>query len=414
MTQISQLLKRVYLFLEDGEFDKADEYCERILDEDPECAEAYLCKLCVDLKVHSPENLSKCIVDFESNKNYQKVLRFGDENIILKLNSHLTHAKQNVNNEIAKRKAKNEQQKLRLLDKNKKWIERRKVIVPFKSLIDEYNGIISGIDVDGNVIISGTGEFGVEVSRWTDMKAVCKGYGIKNDGSVIAKRKWEFSDGTTRDWRDIVEIAHNDNQCAGLRANGTVAVTTGRRANEYIDGAQLGHNIISICAGVHSFLALKNDGTVTAIHRDSNPHSKGSNCWVQDWKNIIEISSSYHTLGLKSDGTVVVTLGGPYVQDWKDIVSISAGQTHYVGLKRDGTVVATGDNCRGQCNVSHWKKVVAIKASNFKTIGLLEDGTVIMTGPEPNTIYNVPNMKLFDNYLTFEEERKKSKKKRFK
>lgn len=31
---MDNLLKRVFLFLEDGDFEKADEYCEKILDVD--------------------------------------------------------------------------------------------------------------------------------------------------------------------------------------------------------------------------------------------------------------------------------------------------------------------------------------------------------------------------------------------
>ncbi len=39
------------------------------------------------------------------------------------------------------------------------------------------------------------------------------------------------------------------------------------------------------------------------------------------------------------------------VEDWTDIVAISAGSDHTVGLKSDGTVVAVGLNNDGQCLV---------------------------------------------------------------
>lgn len=38
---ISPLLKRIALFLEDEEFDKADDFCEQVLNTDPENADAY-------------------------------------------------------------------------------------------------------------------------------------------------------------------------------------------------------------------------------------------------------------------------------------------------------------------------------------------------------------------------------------
>ena len=42
---IVPLLKRGFMFLVDGEWVSANEYCEKVLDMDPECAEAYLGKL---------------------------------------------------------------------------------------------------------------------------------------------------------------------------------------------------------------------------------------------------------------------------------------------------------------------------------------------------------------------------------
>lgn len=48
---VSALLKRISIFLGDGDWAKADEYCERVLDMDPECAEAYLGKLMVEKHV---------------------------------------------------------------------------------------------------------------------------------------------------------------------------------------------------------------------------------------------------------------------------------------------------------------------------------------------------------------------------
>ncbi|PFR26920.1 chromosome condensation regulator [Bacillus cereus] len=70
---------------------------------------------------------------------------------------------------------------------------------------------------------------------------------------------------------------------------------------------------------------------------------------------------SNHTVGLKSDGTVVAVGWNQYgqcnVSDWRDIVAISAGCAHTVGLKSDGTVVAVGDNEYGQCDVSDWRGI---------------------------------------------------------
>ena len=93
-----------------------------------------------------------------------------------------------------------------------------------------------------------------------------------------------------------------------------------------------------------------------------------------------------HTVGLKTNGTVVATkYTGDYysgqcdVGDWTSIVAVSAGGSHTVGLKTDGTVVAIGSNFYGQCSVSNWTDIVAVSAGSDYTVGLKADGTVVAT-----------------------------------
>lgn len=48
------------------------------------------------------------------------------------------------------------------------------------------------------------------------------------------------------------------------------------------------------------------------------------------------------------------------VSSWEDIVAVSAGGAHTVGLRSNGTVVSTkytGDHDYGQCNVSSWTDI---------------------------------------------------------
>lgn len=71
------LLRRAFLFLEDGDWASADEYCERVLDLEPENAEAYLGKLMAELRCSRREALRACQAPFDGSDNYQKALRFG-------------------------------------------------------------------------------------------------------------------------------------------------------------------------------------------------------------------------------------------------------------------------------------------------------------------------------------------------
>ena len=76
---VDSLLKRVFMFLEDKNWKEADAYCERVLDIDPECAEAYLGKLMAYLKVDKRKHLSDYGGLFEDNGNYKKAVRYGND-----------------------------------------------------------------------------------------------------------------------------------------------------------------------------------------------------------------------------------------------------------------------------------------------------------------------------------------------
>ncbi|MDD6980801.1 MAG: leucine-rich repeat protein, partial [Clostridia bacterium] len=76
---ISSLFDRVHLFLEDEDWDSANEYCERILDIDPRCADAYFLKLLVTRKCLTADALVEAGVPIVDDPNYRKALRFATE-----------------------------------------------------------------------------------------------------------------------------------------------------------------------------------------------------------------------------------------------------------------------------------------------------------------------------------------------
>ena len=76
------LIERVFMFLEDGEWDSANEYCEKVLDQEPKNAQAYLGKLMAELKVKEQSELIQLEEPFDNNNNYTKIIRFGDNDII--------------------------------------------------------------------------------------------------------------------------------------------------------------------------------------------------------------------------------------------------------------------------------------------------------------------------------------------
>ena len=90
---VAPLLKRMFMFLEDGDFDRADEFCEQVLNQDPENALAYLGKLMAELRVKRQADLSNCAEPFDNNKSYEKAVRFADAKLASELRGYIATIK---------------------------------------------------------------------------------------------------------------------------------------------------------------------------------------------------------------------------------------------------------------------------------------------------------------------------------
>ncbi len=98
-TNATPLLRRAFIFLEDGEWDKADDFCEQVLNLEPENAQAYLGKLMAELKVRKKEELRDCEQPFDTENNYLKVVRFGDDTLKSELAEYIAYIKDRNENE---------------------------------------------------------------------------------------------------------------------------------------------------------------------------------------------------------------------------------------------------------------------------------------------------------------------------
>lgn len=75
---ISSLMERTYLFMEDGDFDSATDYINRVLDIDPKYAPAYAAKVCVTFRLRKESDLAETTFLYEDNADWQKAIRFAD------------------------------------------------------------------------------------------------------------------------------------------------------------------------------------------------------------------------------------------------------------------------------------------------------------------------------------------------
>jgi alpha-tubulin suppressor-like RCC1 family protein len=77
-------------------------------------------------------------------------------------------------------------------------------------------------------------------------------------------------------------------------------------------------------------------------------------------------------------GLVAGTIGcGQPELEFGRTLMVAAGYHHTVGLKTDGTVVAVGGSSSGQCDVGGWTHIVQIAAGEDQTVGAKSDGTVV-------------------------------------
>lgn len=120
------LVRRMFLFLEDKEFEQADNYCERILDLNPECGEAYLGKLMVKLRLEEESQLGKQRETFDHYKEYEKIMRFGSTELKERVKGYLTEIQerwQREKEEKERRKRALEEEKRREKEEERKRLE---------------------------------------------------------------------------------------------------------------------------------------------------------------------------------------------------------------------------------------------------------------------------------------------------
>ena len=73
---VESLMKRALLFIEEGNDQKADEYIERVLDQNPEEPRAYMGKLLIELGLRTEGELKERTEPLDGHLNYQKAVRF--------------------------------------------------------------------------------------------------------------------------------------------------------------------------------------------------------------------------------------------------------------------------------------------------------------------------------------------------
>ena len=399
---VDSLLKRGQMFLEDGDWDSANEYFDKVLDIDPECGEAYAGKFCAGRQYRKIAELARDSkkISGEASRLWERAMKFappalkseleGYQAASVKLAQEKVQKEETAKQEAKRKETVSRQEAERKREAAKKRLE--PIRHAAQGLLVASGSTTIGLRPDGTVVAVGENDKGqCNVSNWRDIVAICTGVhytvGLKADGTAVAVGENDKGQCNVSDWKDIVAVCTGWSHTVGVKADGT-AVAVGENDDGQCNVSNW-RDIVAVCSGGCHTVGLKADGTVTAAGYSDD--GRGD---VSDWRDIVAIcSSDWHTVGLKADGTVVATgdndCGQCNVSDWRDIVAVCVGTFHTVGVKADGTVVAVGENHRGQCNVSDWQDIVAVCTEDSHTVGLKADGTVVAVGDNDDGQCNV-------------------------
>ncbi len=234
-------------------------------------------------------------------------------------------------------------------------------------------------------------------------------------------------------------IAAGSRHSLAIKADGTLLSWGSRMTGQLGDASQMGvfdsnsamsspvvvkntSRIVAVAAGnVHS-LAVQADGTVLSWGGDGTGQlgNGGENTdqavpsLVKGISQVIAVAGgNYHSLALKSDGTVFAWGGNDYgqlgngtrvdknepvqVKGATNIIAIASGDHFCLALKSDGTILAWGRDSRGQLGdglddgfnassqtapvqVKGATNIIAIAAGGEHALALKSDGTVLAWG----------------------------------
>ncbi|MDE6004980.1 MAG: hypothetical protein K2G88_06300 [Oscillospiraceae bacterium] len=289
-----------------------------------------------------------------------------------------------------------------------------------KGLISASNKHIVCLKSDRTVVAIGKNIDGqCNVSNFYDIVAiVTEDYltvGVRSDGTVAVIGNLSKYDPYCRldnydvlqyykeilSQKNIISVAISNNGLICLKKDGSIW-------NRSIINLSTWKNVISIVAAGENIAGLRSDGTVVSYKY------KTAVSW---WNNIVDIAvNRNHIVGLKSDGTVVEA--GDHsnycrycLSSWKNIVSIAISDKHVVGLKADGTIEISGNKYGSISEALKWEEIIAISTSDYHIVGLKSDGTIVTAGSGGYdlSLYNIENIKLFEDIDHIEEERNRLK-----
>lgn len=405
------LLKRGSLALEEGRWDEADGYFERVLDMDAENALAYLGKLMAELHIHAKAELADQAEPFDDNQNYARVLRFADVGLKDQLEEY--------NRNIRYRRAEHVMQSAFGEAEYKEAAFLFGQIAGYKDAEEQQQKCLKQAKEIANrkIYLQATAGY---IKKYDDIAAL-----------TIAVRKLASIPG----YRDADEIKEEyEKQIRRLELEHEKQEQQRKEHLQQIMEEQRirrekrKKRVTKIALFTLLFVCLS-AGLLTLVNRVILPENR-----YQTAKSMLEekkygeaadmfeslgdykdaavqfVSASYseaeqlQSAGKSLEAAIAFGKAGTYLDARERSLSLwnaslqrrtlSIGIYHAVAVKTDGTVVAArfGDELyHGQCDISDFKDIVEVAAGRYHSIGLRSDGTVVATNYIPNSYYNSYN-----------------------
>ena len=396
------LLTRAFMFLEDGNWKEADKYCEKVLDQDHENAQAYLGKLMAECCVRRKEELKDCRESFDDSSNFKKVVRFGDKQLVDELESYSDHIYERNENDRLTRIYRGAVINMKDANTEEK----------FKAAAKKFESIHGFMDADEKCrqCLEKAEESRKDAIYHAAIKDMERDARLKY-GEAISKlesiRGWRDADKKIQECSDRlaeIERKREEQRIADEKADKERRIAAQKAAEKR--KRILSIAVLAVIAAIALVLVLTkviipNSKYNAAVElMDSGKYAEAivafeeMNGYKDSAKKIDECeyqkALSFYENGEYKNAAIAFGGAGDYKDArersaalWNDFVerqTIACSDGHTVGLKSDGTVVAAGDNDYGRCDVSAWTDVVAIACGGWHTVGLKSDGTVVAAG----------------------------------
>ncbi len=415
-SDVTPLLERGFLFLEDEKWQKGDDFFELVLNKDPKNARAYLGKLLVDLEVSKPENLKDFYTPFDDNDNYSKIMRFADT----KLKEYIKEQNDIIirrNEENRKRDIYEKAVSMMANDLNAKTLEAAGYlfleIKDFNDARDLAEDCFEKAEVasknatlleakqrikqDSIESVKTAIEMLEEIQGWKDADEqleFCKKRLEELRLKEIAEKR-EQERKAEEEKRERERVAEQERRLAEEKAkkNRKLAIIVSSVVACVLVFVIVLNTVIIPSVRYKEAVELLNDGkyrdavfTFASLRGYKDSSEKFIECERLLNGNSMISAGVCHTVAIKRDGTVVTTGSNVFeecnVDDWMDVVSVFAGGRHTVGLKSDGTVVAAGFDLFNTLEIEGWTNIISIAIGNNHVVGLKSNGMVVEIGDD--------------------------------